>query len=53
MVIWLDKDLEKILGTYSLEEIFEINDLTEVDVLLFLLEAKRVDIPEPKPVDVS
>lgn len=46
-------DLERILDTYSLEEIFELNDLTEVDVVLFLVEQKFLELPEPLPVDVS
>ena len=45
------REAEKILDTYSLEEILEQNELTEADVLLFLIEEEFVELPEPKPVD--
>lgn len=45
------KQIEKILQTYELEEIFELNDLTDEDVLLFLVEQEFLELPEPKPVD--
>jgi hypothetical protein len=46
------RECEKLLDTYTLEEIFELNDLTEVEVLEFLLEEEFVEIPNPKPVDL-
>jgi len=42
-----------VLDTYTLEEIFEINELTEEEVLLFLIEQKFVRLPEVLPVDVQ
>jgi len=44
--------VERILQTYTLEEIFELNDLTEEDVLLFLVEEEFLELPDPEPVDV-
>jgi hypothetical protein len=43
---------EKILGTYSLEEIFEQNDKTEADVLYFLLQSEYLELPEILPIDI-
>lgn len=43
-------DIEKALATYSLEEIFQLNDLEEVDVLYFLVEEKFVTLPIPRPL---
>lgn len=39
-----------ILQTYSLEDIFELNDLTEAEVLEFLVEQKFVSLPNPRPL---
>jgi hypothetical protein len=44
---------EHILDTYTLVEILELNELTEVDVLLLLLEEERIDLPEVLPVDLD
>lgn len=44
---------EKYLETYSLEEILELNELTEVDALMFLVEQEFVVLPDPKPVDLE
>lgn len=46
------RQCEKLLGTYSLEEILEQNDLTEAECLEFLLEQEFITMPEPVPVDV-
>jgi len=46
------KEIENILDTYDLEEIFELNDLTSEDVLYFLVEEKFVTLPDPKPIDI-
>jgi hypothetical protein len=46
-------DVEHILDTYSLEEILELNDLTEEDVLIHLIKFRMVELPDPKPVDVE
>ena len=47
------REVENILDTYSFEEILELNDLTEVDVLGFLIEEEFIELPKPKPTDVS
>ena len=46
-------DCAKILEVYTLEEIFEINEIPEEEVLLFLLEQKFIRLPEVLPVDVQ
>jgi hypothetical protein len=43
--------IENILDTYSLDEILERNNLTEVDVLYRLYENGDIELPEPKPLD--
>lgn len=45
-------DIERVLQTYTLEEIFELNDLTEEEVLSFLVTVEFVILPEPKPADI-
>jgi len=42
---------ERLLETYSLEEILEDNDLTEEDVLSLLIEQDLVILPV-EPVDL-
>lgn len=44
-------NIEGILDTYSLEDILELNDRTEADTLLFLIQHKFVHLPEVLPVD--
>ena len=44
------KEIEDTLETYSLEEIFELNDLTEEEVLYFLVEEEFVTLPNPRPL---
>lgn len=44
--------IDKILETYTLEEILEYNDLTEEEVLSLLLEQDIVQLPTPTPVDL-
>lgn len=41
---------ERLLATYTLEEIFEWNALTEEDVLTFLLDKEFVEPPNPYPL---
>lgn len=45
-------DIERALDTYSLDEIFELNGLTEEDVLFFLVEEEFALLPNPRPVDI-
>lgn len=42
--------IENYLETYSLEEILELNDLTEAEALYFLVERKFVSLPNPRPL---
>lgn len=48
---WTVDTIEKVLETYSLEEIMELNDLTDYDVLSILVEEGHVSLPERLPVD--
>lgn len=43
---------EHLLDTYTLSEILELNELTEVDVLLLLIDEERIELPEIMPVDI-
>lgn len=45
-------DVELSLQTYELSEIFELNDLTEEDVLDFLVEQKFLKLPDYLPLDI-
>lgn len=44
---------EKVLQTYSLDEILELNDLTEADLLDLLIENGLIELPEVMPLDVD
>jgi len=44
------KEIKNILDTYSFEEVLELNELTEEDVLLFLVEERIVKLPKEKPL---
>lgn len=45
--------IDKYLETYTLEEILELNELTENEVLLYLVEQEFVQLPNPKPCDLD
>jgi hypothetical protein len=45
--------IDKYLATYTLEEILELNELTESDILLYLVEQEFVKLPNPKPCDLD
>jgi hypothetical protein len=45
-------EIEKVLDTYSFEEILELNDLTEADVLYLLVKSGQAELPNPRPVDL-
>lgn len=47
------REVENVLQTYTLEEIFDHNELTEEDVLLFLVEQEFLTLPDPKPLDLE
>lgn len=46
------KEVEALLQTYELTEIFEWNEKTEEEVLYFLINSEFVTIPNPRPLDV-
>lgn len=46
------EEIEKVLQTYSLDDILELNELTDTDVLYFLVEEEFVTLPNPKPADL-
>jgi hypothetical protein len=46
------REIEKYLKTYSLYEIFEYNDVTEEDVLTYLVNEDYLELPEHGPVDM-
>jgi len=43
-------EYRNILETYTLEDILEMNDLTEEDALEFLVEEGFIELPENLPV---
>ena len=43
---------EKYLDTYSFEEILDLNEMSEADALLILVEGEHISLPTPEPVDV-
>ena len=43
--------LSTILETYSLEDILELNDVTEEETLDFLVTQGFLELPEIKPLD--
>ena len=45
------EEIEHLLDTYTLEEIIEYNDLTEADVLFFLVRHRFLELPEIKPLE--
>lgn len=44
--------ISNILETYSLDEILELNELTEVDLLHYAVEEGFLELPENLPVDL-
>jgi hypothetical protein len=46
-------EVERVLDTYSLEDILELNDKTEAEVLQFLVNSDFLSLPEVLPVDVE
>lgn len=47
----IEKTVRLLLETYSLEEILEMNDLTEEDLVEELLYYNVIKLPEILPVD--
>lgn len=53
VVLYLVSELdlvERVLQTYSLEELMEMNNLTDYDVLCILMTHRQINYP--KPVDL-
>ena len=44
------KEIEDILQTYTVEDILDENELTEADMLLFLVEEGFLHLPDPRPL---
>lgn len=42
----------KILETYTLEEILELNEVTEEECLEYLIENRFIRLPDVLPVDL-
>ena len=47
------QDIENLLDVYTFEDILDLNDLTEADVLLFLVDQGFVNLPKIKPLNFS
>ena len=45
------REVENALEVYTLSQIIEHNDLTEADVLSFLVEQEFLVLPNPEPLD--
>ena len=45
------REAEHLLDTYSLEEILEMNDLTEADALVYLVNSEFISPPEITPLE--
>lgn len=44
------EEVEKCLDVYTLEEVLELNDVTEVDALYFMVKEHFVELPDPEPL---
>ena len=44
-------EAEHLLDTYTLEEILELNDLTEADALLYLIQTEFIEKPKITPLE--
>lgn len=49
-MLYTIEDIERILETYSLEDILEINEVQESDLLYFLMTEGYLKLPEPEPL---
>lgn len=45
--------IDKYLETYTLDEILELNELTESEVLEFLVDEEFIQLPSPAPCDLD
>ena len=46
-------EIERVLDTYTLEDILDLNDKTEAEILQFLVNSDFLSLPEVLPVDVD
>lgn len=44
------EDIERILETYSLETILELNEMEEADLVYLLVSEELIKLPDPEPV---
>lgn len=51
MALVTHTQVEKVAGTYSLEEVMDYNNLEEVDVMYILFTEGHCEVPKPEPVD--
>lgn len=49
----INLNYSSILETYTIQELLELNDLTEEDCLRFLVEEEFIDLPEIIPIDLD
>jgi hypothetical protein len=47
------REVESALDAYSLEDILELNEMTEADALYLLVNECNVELPDPAPVDLD
>jgi hypothetical protein len=45
------REIDNVLQTYELSDILELNELTEADLLLFVVEQGFLKLPNPEPLD--
>lgn len=46
-------EIDSVLSCYSLEELLELNELTESDAVYFMVEEEFITLPLTKPVDLD
>lgn len=47
------ESFEKLLQTYSLEELLSYSDYTEAELLAVLLDLKYIEFPVVNPLDIT
>lgn len=53
VIRFLLTDYAAILDCYSLEDIFELNDMTAEEALILLVTEKLIKLPEITPLDLD
>lgn len=46
-------DYAAVLDCYSITELLELNDKTEEELLIFLVEEGYIDLPDVQPLDLD